>query len=163
MNVTIRPTTQKDVDELVELWKEFMKDPNSLDQPIPTHPENINRWREFVDKLIEEDPRQIQVAEQNGLLVGYLICQKTVTTPLDMAYNWSYISDIYVRPTHRRQGIGKKLLQTTLEYLKSAGSEHTRLAVWHRNEHAIKLYKELGFREHMHILQSTIARSNAST
>jgi len=153
MNVTVRPASGNDLEGLLELWKEFMKDPNSLDRPIPTHTENIKRWKEFINKLIDEDPRQIQVAEQSGILVGYLVCQKTVTTPLDMGCKWSYISDLYVKPTHRRQGIGKRLLQTNLEYLKSVGSEHLRLAVWHRNERAIGLYRELGFREHMHILQ----------
>jgi len=153
MKVTVRPASGNDLEGLLELWKEFMKDPNSLDRPIPTHTENIKRWKEFINKLIDEDPKQIQVAEQSGILVGYLICQETVTTPLDMGYKWSYISDIYVRPTHRRQGIGKRLLQANLEYLKSVGSEHLRLAVWDRNERAMELYRELGFREHMHILQ----------
>jgi ribosomal protein S18 acetylase RimI-like enzyme len=153
MDVTIRPASRNDVDGLLELWKEFMKDPHSLDRPIPTHPENTRRWKEFINKLVDEDPRQIQIADHNGVLLGYLICQKTVTTPLDMGYKWSYISDIYIRPTHRRRGLGKRLLQTTLEYLKSIGSEHIRLAVWHRNEPAIRLYEELGFREHMRILQ----------
>jgi len=153
MNVTVRPVSRQDTDALLELWKDFMKDPSSLDRPIPTHEENAKRWREFIDKLIDEDPRQIQVAEQDGILVGYLVCQRTVTTPLDIGYKWSYISDIYVKPTHRRQGIGRRLLRTALEYLKSVGRESIRLSVWYRNERAIKLYKELGFREHMYILQ----------
>jgi ribosomal protein S18 acetylase RimI-like enzyme len=153
MDVTVRAVSRKDIDSLLQLWKEFMSDTNSLDRPIPTHAENVGRWKEFINRLIDDDPGQIQVADQDGILVGYLICQKTVTTPLDMGYKWSYISDLYVRPTHRRRGIGRRLLQTTLEYLKSIGSEHIRLAVWHRNEEAIRLYRELGFREHMYILK----------
>jgi ribosomal protein S18 acetylase RimI-like enzyme len=153
MEITIRASDLKDLDALLELWKEFMQDPNSLDRPIPTHTENSKRWREFVIGLIDEDPGQIQVAEENGKLVGYVMSQKIVKTPLDMAYNWSYVSDVYVKRNHRRQGIGRKLLQATVEYLKSVGSEHVRLAVWHRNEGAIRLYKELGFKEHMHTLQ----------
>jgi len=152
MSVTIRRMAHRDLDGLVELWKEFMNDPNSLDRPIPTHAENTRRWREFVKKLIDEDSRQIQVAEQDGTLVGYAMCQKIVSTPLDIGYKWSYVSDFYVKPTHRRQGIGEGLLQATLEYLKSAGSEQIRLAVWHKNETAIKLYKKLGFRDHMQIM-----------
>jgi len=162
MDVAIRAATHKDADGLLELWKEFMKDADSLDRPIPTHAENVRRWKEFVTKLIDDDPRQIQIADEDGVLVGYLACQKTVTSPLDMGYKWSYISDIYVRPTHRRRGIGRRLLQTTLEYLKSVGSEHIRLAVWDENEEAIRLYRELGFRDHMHILQVDRRSENSS-
>jgi ribosomal protein S18 acetylase RimI-like enzyme len=153
MDISIRSATKEDAAELLELWKAFMKDTESLDRPIPTHPENAARWQEFIKRLIEEDPRQIQVAEQNDVLVGYLVCQKVVTTPLDMGYNWSYVSDIYVTPTHRRKGLGKRLLQATIGYLKSEGSEHIRLAVWHRNKVAIQIYEQLGFKEHMNILQ----------
>jgi len=153
MDITIRPSTKKDVAKLLELWKSFMNDSDSVDRPIPTHPENIARWKQFVNKLIEQDRRQIQVAEQDGVLVGYLACQKVVTAPLDMGYKWSYISDIYVTPTQRRKGVGKRLLQTTIDYLKSEGSKHVRLTVWHRNDVATHLYKQLGFKEHMNILQ----------
>jgi phosphinothricin acetyltransferase len=153
MEISIRSATAGDVAGLLELWKAFMKDTQSLDRPIPTHPKNVAHWQEFINKLIEQDSRQIQVAEQNGVLVGYLVCQKVVTTPLDMGYNWSYISDIYVTPTHRRKGLGKRLLQETIEYLESEGSEHIRLAVWHRNKVAIQLYEQLGFKGHMNILQ----------
>ena len=58
-----------------------------------------------------------------------------------------------MKQTHRRQGIGRELLKATIEYLKSVGSEHVRLDVWHGNVGAIKLYRELGFREYIHTLQ----------
>jgi ribosomal protein S18 acetylase RimI-like enzyme len=153
MDMNIRSSSQKDFDGLLELWKEFAKDPHSIDRPIPTHAENIRRQRELIGKLVDEDPRQVQVAEQNGILVGYLMCQRIGRSTLEMAYKWGHISDLYVKRTHRRQGIGRKLLQTALEYLKSVGNEHVRLAVWQGNEGAIKLYRELGFRDHVHVLQ----------
>ena len=153
MGLTISSASRKDINGLLELWKEFMKDPTSLDRSIPTHSENVGRWKEFIGKLIDEDPMQVLVAKQDDSLVGYLICERDVVTPLDMGYRWSYVSDIYVKPAHRRQGVGRLLLQTILEYLRSVGSTHVRLAVWDKNERAIKLYRELGFRDHMHILQ----------
>lgn len=110
MDVIVRAATKDDAPKLLDLWKAFMKDTDSLDRPIPTHPENVARWREFMNDLIDHDPRQIQVAAQNGDLVGYLVCQKMQITSLDMGYKWSYISDIYVRPGLRRKGVGRRLL-----------------------------------------------------
>jgi len=153
MTVTVRSATKEDTAELLELWKGFMNDVESLDRPIPVHLENVARWKQFISKLIEQDPRQIQVAERDDTLVGYLVCQKVATTHLDMGYNWSYISDIYVTPAHRRKGLGKRLLQAMLDYLKSEKVEQARLAVWCKNGVAIRLYKQLGFKEHMNILQ----------
>ena len=55
MVVTVRAVSQKDVDCIFELWKEFMQDPNSLDRPTPTHAENVRPWRGFLNKLIPND------------------------------------------------------------------------------------------------------------
>jgi ribosomal protein S18 acetylase RimI-like enzyme len=156
MAATIRPSTKRDVDDLIRLWREFMRDPSSIDRPIPTHDENAKRQRGFVSKLIEEDPRQVHVAEANGRLVGYVMCQKTVKSPLEMPYVWSFVTDLFVEPAFRRRGIGKELLQACLGYLKSTGCKHVRLVVWYMNEAAIRLYRELGFREHMEVLQTDL-------
>lgn len=53
-----------EVYKLLRLWKEFMNDPAAIDEPIPTHEENVKRQREFVTKLMSEDPSQVLVASE---------------------------------------------------------------------------------------------------
>ena len=116
----------------------------------------MRRQREFVAKLIGEDPRQVHVAEEGSELVGYVMCQKEMKPPLEMAYKWGYITDLYVGPAYRGRVVGRKLMQACMEYLKLTGNERVRLSVWHMNRNAMDLYASLGFRPHLDILQADL-------
>jgi ribosomal protein S18 acetylase RimI-like enzyme len=47
--------------------------------------------------------------------------------------------------SHRRKGIGEKLLQKTIDDAHSKGIERIELEVFSSNSAAIALYKKLGF------------------
>lgn len=81
--MNIRPSTAGDVDGVIGLWKEFMRDPAAIDRPVETHEENVRRQREFVDRLIGEDPRQVHVAEEDGELVGFVMESSRPSTAAD--------------------------------------------------------------------------------
>jgi ribosomal protein S18 acetylase RimI-like enzyme len=148
--VEIRPLKDNEVDELLGLWKDFMNDPASIDEPIPTHEENVKRQREFVTKLMNEDASQILVATDEKELVGYVLFQNEVEPPLEMAHRISYVADLYVKPRHRGRGVGEQLLRSCLDRLKkSKGGTHVQLRVWNSNKKAIALYRKLGFKDRL--------------
>ena len=145
----IRPLKGNEVDELLGLWREFMNDPSSIDEPIPTHEENVMRQRDFVTKLMNEDSGQVLVASEGKELVGYVLFQNEVKPPLEMTHKISYVADLYVKPSHRRRGIGEQLLRSCLDKLKSRGTTHVQLRVWKPNKQAIALYRKLGFNDRL--------------
>lgn len=153
-SVAIRPLRDDEIDKLIVLWKEFMSDPSAADLPVPTHEENTKRMTEYITNLVASDPRQVLVAEEGEELVGYLIFQRQAqtSTSLQLPRSWSYISDLYVKPGHRRRGIGRSLLQTCLEDLHSSGATYVRLSVWSKNSTAIRLYRQAGFNDHTLIM-----------
>ena len=59
------------------------------------------------------------------------------------------VYDIVVDPTHRRQGIGRMLLDATLESLKARGSPRVVLSTAERNVAAQHLFDRAGFRRTM--------------
>lgn len=156
--VTIRPLRANEVDKLIILWKEFMGDTSVGEQPIPTHEANTKLMTEFVTTMVTEDPRQVLVAEEGGELVGYLIFQRQAQTrtPLQLPRSWSYISDLYVKPSHRRRGIARSLLQTCLNDLRSSGATYVRLSVWSENPNAIRLYRLAGFKNQLLIMETEL-------
>jgi len=148
--VEIRPLRGNEVEELLGLWKDFMNDPASIDEPIPTHEENVKRQREFVTKLMNEDAGQILVASDGKELVGYVLFQNEVKPPLEMAHRISYVADLYVKPMHSGRGVGEQLLQSCLDRIrKSKGATHVQLRVWNSNKKAIALYRKLGFKDRL--------------
>ncbi|MGP8125884.1 MAG: N-acetyltransferase family protein [Nitrososphaerales archaeon] len=143
----IRPLRGDEVEELIGLWKEFMNDSLAMDEPIPTHERNVRKQKEFVTKLMKEDPGQVLVATDGDKLVGYLLFQNEVRPPLKIAHGLSYVTDLYVRPKYRRQGIAKRLLQSCLDSLRRRRATSVQLKVWHTNSGAIALYRQLGFED----------------
>lgn len=81
-SVRTRPLLKDEVDRLIVLWKEFMKDPASLALPIPTHRDDTRRMKESVASLLGGDPRQVLVAEVDGRLVGFMIFERHRKTAL---------------------------------------------------------------------------------
>jgi ribosomal protein S18 acetylase RimI-like enzyme len=57
--------------------------------------------------------------------------------------------DIVVDPAHRRMGVGRMLLDATLEVLKSRGAPRVVLSTAERNVAAQRLFDQAGFRRTM--------------
>jgi ribosomal protein S18 acetylase RimI-like enzyme len=57
--------------------------------------------------------------------------------------------DIVVDPAHRRQGVGRMLLDATIEALKTRGAPRVVLSTAERNESAQRLFERAGFRRTM--------------
>uniref|UniRef100_A0A336KG52 CSON009701 protein n=1 Tax=Culicoides sonorensis TaxID=179676 RepID=A0A336KG52_CULSO len=80
-------------------------------------------------------------AEMNGQPVGYTIAFYSYST-------WEgkslILEDIYVKPTARKHGVGRKLMQATTEYAIQQGCSRLDLHVLQSNEMARKFYGGLG-------------------
>ncbi|OQY91120.1 MAG: hypothetical protein B6D38_00555 [Anaerolineae bacterium UTCFX1] len=57
------------------------------------------------------------------------------------------IERIYVAKEHIGKGIGKSLMQASIQEAKQRGSESLWLGVWEKNPRAIEFYKKRGFKE----------------
>ena len=156
MGPGVRPADISEVEKIVSLWKEFMNDPSAIDEPIPTNEENMKKQVQLIEELIREDPGQVLVAEQAGELVGYLLCRRNQKTALELRHKMSYIYDLYVRPGHRRQGVGSSLLKVCLEDLRKAGPRQIRINVWVKNATAIRLYRKMGFQDHLVVMKADV-------
>lgn len=115
-----------------------------------------NEYREkYFEKTIEEVNKcdgKILLFKDNkkiaGLIVG--IVNNDETNRYDFSVpKRGRISELVVDKEYRGNGIGKKLLNTMKEHLKSIGCEKILIAVFGYNESAIRFYKENGFHTRM--------------
>jgi ribosomal-protein-alanine N-acetyltransferase len=81
----------------------------------------------------------VWVADLNGVVAGFLIGRS--------AADEFEILNMAVSRAHRRSGIGSKLLETALEFSRTAGSASAYLEVRASNAPAIALYARHGFTE----------------
>ncbi|MEM3550967.1 MAG: ribosomal protein S18-alanine N-acetyltransferase [Candidatus Bathyarchaeia archaeon] len=110
-------------------------------------PENyVNHF--FID-LHERFPETFIVAEENGEVVGYIMCR--IETGLSNFgfggfIKKGHIVSVAVMPKHRRKGIGQALVEKAMEGMRLYNAKNCFLEVRVTNLPAISLYKKLGFK-----------------
>jgi ribosomal-protein-alanine N-acetyltransferase len=109
-------------------------------------PENYTDFF-FVD-LFRRFPETFVVAEENGEVVGYIMCRIEVGLSglgLSGLIKKGHVVSVAVTPQHRRRGIGEALVSKAMEAMKVYNCKQCYLEVRVSNEEAISLYKKLGF------------------
>jgi ribosomal protein S18 acetylase RimI-like enzyme len=99
------------------------------------------QWRKtrHIDADVAANADGIFVAEIDGKTVGY------ITTRVDIEARIGGIPNYAVLPSFQKQGIGKRLVDTALDYLKEAGMECVRIETLEQNEVGKHFYPKLGF------------------
>ncbi len=108
---------------------------------------NEEYHRQKVKKAKEREPLGLKVALLDNNIVGWL----WLKTEKDRNTNerFGYIKSIIVKPEHRHQGFGKKLVNTAKQYFLSEGIQRIDLIVSAANREASSFFEEIGFeREH---------------
>ena len=122
--VRIKPATS---DQLLDIYR---LEQHCFEQPWP--------YPAFQRQLEAE---AFLVAMEAGALVGYVVGDLVNGFPGPVGH----IKDLAVHPSHRRQGIARRLLQTALRRLAASGAVRAQLEVRESNEGAIALYRSSGF------------------
>jgi ribosomal protein S18 acetylase RimI-like enzyme len=112
--------------------------------------ENSNKWIRFVRESLTKGRSLLLVARAGGVTVGYLLANISGDFLFDVSERFCMISDLFVVPEFRRNGIGKRLVLECMKKTKAKGFASVRLNVLPENEVAIKLYQKLGFRIFMY-------------
>ena len=132
--MNLRRATEAEEPLLRELWEEFVEE---LDDP----PYLRETWDEAWEDLAETIRNGVAlIAEDGGAPIGFVFCILG-----DRGRRTAHITDFYVRPEARGQGIGRALLAALIEPAREAGLNHVSLEVLLRNADARRFYERLGF------------------
>ncbi len=131
MDLTIRKGNEKDLPALLGLIKELAEFGKASKSVINT-----------VERMIKEQKFfGFFVAEKNGEIIGAAVYFLAYFTWVGKSL---YLDDLYVKPAHRGQKIGSKLLRKIFELAKEENCQRLRWQVLDWNTNAIELYKKLG-------------------
>lgn len=95
--------------------------------------------REMLAEELDNLRASYIVAERDGGVLGY--------AGLHAVLDEGYITNVAVSPEHRREGVGRALLEVFLRFGRESGLRFLTLEVRAGNEAAIGLYESCGFRE----------------
>lgn len=123
----IRPYAEADQEQVVALWREAFPDMPEHNHPVTDIRNKLKIQREL-----------FVVAVQEGKIVG------TAMAGFDGHRGWVYY--VAVDKKHRRQGIGRALMNEVEVRLKKLGCPKLNLQVRSLNRGAIEFYRRLGYR-----------------
>lgn len=109
-------------------------------------PENYTDFF-FID-LHKRFPETFIVAEENGKVVGYIMCRIEVGLSnfgFKGLIRKGHIVSVAVLPPYRHKGIGEALIVKAMEGMRLYNAKQCFLEVRITNTEAINLYKKLGF------------------
>ena len=132
----IRSARREDVIPILEMVRELAEFEKMTDQLAATP-------ADYEEALFGEDPAaEALVAEIDGEKIGYAIFFSTFSTVVGKAGVW--LEDLYVKPSHRKLGIGKGLLKAVGEIAEKRGAGRYEWCVLDWNRNAIDLYESVG-------------------
>jgi GNAT superfamily N-acetyltransferase len=131
----IRPATEEDVPELLAMICELAAFESLSDQCVCTE-DDLRRALFAPDAVVRDT---LAVAD-DGSVAGHALWFRSFSTFMGKTGIW--LEDLYVRPTHRRQGHAGALMAD----LRAATDGRVEWEVLEWNEDAIDFYQRLGAR-----------------
>jgi aminoglycoside 6'-N-acetyltransferase I len=125
--IEIKLLGPKDVEQLSRVA------PDVFDDPIKT----ASTW-----KFLNDPRHRLVVALDEGVVVGFV--SSVVYLHPDKAAPELWINEIGVASTHHRQGLGRRLMQATLEEGKRSGCAQAWVLTERANTAALALYRSSG-------------------
>ena len=110
---------------------------------------------EELEELFKRDDRPSFVAEEDGVCVGYALCEiKERQSPQFVKRRVLYLDDLCVDKSARGRGVGRALVEFLLGYAADTGADSLELNLWECNADAAAFYEKMGFKtqsRHMEI------------
>lgn len=143
----IRPATVDDAAALADLGALVFRHTYGAAIPSPTLDAYLVRT--FTPAtlrlaLLDVDTSYL-VATQADRLIGYSKCATTSPPACVQGAKVSELVNLYVHPAYQGSGVGRRLLQQTIQVATTQYLTTLWLCVWQANQRAIDFYQRFGF------------------
>jgi ribosomal protein S18 acetylase RimI-like enzyme len=138
MNITIRRATPEDAEDIAAIWDVVCAERvyTAVNRPFSPDME-----REYIASL--SDREGVFVAEAEGRMIGF----ETLDQWVKYTDSFDHVGVIgtFVLPDWRREGIGRRLADHTLQFARTHGYEKIVIYVRGANAKGQSFYRSLGF------------------
>jgi GNAT superfamily N-acetyltransferase len=149
MAVTIRRATKDDAKRVAELAVKLARQHENYDARrfARLYDETDAQW--YYGSRNETTDEVVLVAEIDNQIVGFAYLQYEAKDYPNLLENAAWLHDIYLEQSARTAGIGKLLIEKSVEAAKNLGADKLMLAVAAENTAAREFFNHLGLRETM--------------
>jgi ribosomal protein S18 acetylase RimI-like enzyme len=146
----IREATRNDLDEIVELWKEFMDFHRRRDSFFTRSHDGHAKFRNFVTENIDNPDWLVVVALEAERPIGYCMATVMDYPPVFELQQHGFIQDVAVTEVARRHGVASSLFEHAENWLRRRGVRRIELNVAAANEVSQGFWRRMGFKDSIH-------------
>ncbi|MBT3328469.1 MAG: GNAT family N-acetyltransferase [Nitrosopumilus sp.] len=136
-NITIRESICDDIPSLLELLYELGRPKSQTDS-------ELEKFEKLLKNYMREDDKKILIAQINDSkiigMISMVFLSRLNQNTLEM-----YIPELIVSQNYHSNGIGKKLINSSIEFGKEKKCHRIRLESGNQRIESHKFYKHLGF------------------
>lgn len=103
----------------------------------------------FLGRQLDSRDACVFVAERDGVIAGYVFAALEPLNWKELRGPAGFIHDLAVSEEARRSGVGTKLIEAAVAWLRDRGAPRVILGTAAQNAVARSLFRQLGFRETM--------------
>ena len=107
------------------------------------------KWAKYLRSKFAEISTKLVVAEEDGKIVGFLLCLLSPNAPVFKERKVGVISDVFVLEERRRKGVARKMLDVAAKWLRKNKVRTVQLGVAHDNLEARAVWRTIGFEPYM--------------
>jgi len=135
-NITYKEATESDIDNLVSLLSDLFTIEKDFNP-------DLSKQKRGLELLVKNHSTATVQIAKNAMsqVIGMVTAQLVISTAQGSASAW--IEDMIIDVPYRGKGIGKQLLQRTLDWAKQNGATRAQLLVDIENTEALGYYEHL--------------------
>ena len=143
----IRKATIKDFEKLKTIKLESKKDEMKYSDSLKPLSKTIDIYFEYFKAELRKKNSSVFIAEDKKP-IGIIIATYFKPLRISKFARKGYVSNLYIKKSYRNKGIGKKLLNISLKWLKQNKVKYISLEIHLENKKALKFYRNLGFNDY---------------
>src|SRR5512136_969675 len=127
--IEVRDATKRDLKAVTDLWTERAEYHSELSDDFALAWDSRLRWSRYLASKFREISTKIVVADEDGKLVGFMLCLLSPNVPVYAERKIGVISDVYVLPERRNRGLTKLMFHHAVKWFRKNKVKSIQLAV----------------------------------
>lgn len=154
--IQIREGRIDDLPHLNEIYVECMEFHKKTGYDLDKVPEAPQIFLKHVEDIIIMGEALLMVAHTDNRIVGYCVTRIEEKPPVYEETRYGEIDNLAVLGEFQRQGVGEKLFQETVKWLKERGVKRIELMATVGNEKSNNFWQKMGFETFMKVMELKI-------
>ncbi len=161
-HVRVRPATVRDIPRILPLWEALAAHHGMLDPALAVEGAAAREYVTFLREMIGSSDACVMVGVEGDRPVSFALGRIHVLPLSFRKQRRGWIQDVFTLPEHRRQGIGRQVVEALLGWFRDHRVTLVELTVAVRNPDAVRFWERLGFRTYMHRMKWTAESDTCS-